>query len=180
MPENNPIDGITLVVTRHSGLLEFFRQKGWLPEGVKVIAHARPEDVVGECVLGVLPHHLSSLADSVTEVKLDLPPELRGVELSAEQVAEHFRGVATYRVEQVPGGPAAISEEPGGEKYGRQVWSDTVNGWMTSRGIATWEDWRRQASGQRLTRITAGARGEIIVWEGLADEMPVSAPPRAG
>jgi hypothetical protein len=38
------------------------------------------------------------MAASVTSVDMDLPAELRGVELTAEQVRGHFVGLTTYKV----------------------------------------------------------------------------------
>lgn len=91
----------TVVVTRHPALLEYLREKEIVGEDVRVIAHATPDDVRGKRVIGVLPHHLSSLADSVTEVELNVPAELRGVELTLEQVREYARSIRTYRVQEV-------------------------------------------------------------------------------
>jgi hypothetical protein len=44
------------------------------------------------------------VAESVTEVTLNLPPELRGKELTVEEVRKHLKGLTTYRVEEVPVG----------------------------------------------------------------------------
>ena len=60
--------------------------------------HAAPEDVRGKHVYGVLPLALAAEASQVTEIALRLPAELRGVELSEEQVRQHMAGICTYKV----------------------------------------------------------------------------------
>jgi len=92
---------INLVVTRHPGLVEYLREKGLVGE-VEVVAHANPTIVTGKHVCGVLPHSLSCLCASFTEVPLDLPPELRGKELTLEQMREFASAPVTYVVEKLP------------------------------------------------------------------------------
>jgi hypothetical protein len=89
---------IDLVVTRHPGLVEFLMERGLCTPEVTVIPHASPEDVRGKHVCGVLPHSLSCLCESFTEVPLALPLELRGVELSLEQVRQYAGEPVTYIV----------------------------------------------------------------------------------
>ena len=90
-----------LVVTRHAGLVEYLRAEGLVPDGVEVVAHATPDVVRGRHVLGVLPHSLSCLTASYTEVALRLPPEARGRELTADEVRAYCVGVYTYEVRRV-------------------------------------------------------------------------------
>lgn len=93
---NNEVE--VVVVTRHPALVAFLVEKQLVTGEPKVIAHATPEDVHGKHVIGVLPMHLACLAASVTEVPLALPAELRGQELSIEQMRQ-FSGVpVTYVV----------------------------------------------------------------------------------
>jgi len=89
---------IDLVVTRHPGLVEFLLEEGLIDEQTKVIPHASPSDVEGKNVMGVLPHSLSCLCESITEIPLNLPPELRGKELTCEQVREFGGKPVTYQV----------------------------------------------------------------------------------
>ncbi len=95
-----------IVVTRHPALVEFLREQGIIGEDVKVLTHASPEDVRGRVVFGVLPLWLAAEAEAVVEISLDIPPELRGKELSLEQVREFFRGVCRYKVLREPIGQA--------------------------------------------------------------------------
>lgn len=92
---------IDLIVTRHPGLVEYLRELGLATDEVVVVSHATPENVAGKRVCGVLPHNLSCLCESFTEVPLNLPPELRGVELTLEQVRLYAGKPVTYTVRVV-------------------------------------------------------------------------------
>ena len=91
-----------VVVTRHPGLLEVLREKGVIPQDCQdYYSHASPELVRGRDVVGVLPLHLAAEANSVTEVALNLPPEARGRELTADEVRKYMTGVHTYKVTRI-------------------------------------------------------------------------------
>jgi hypothetical protein len=49
-------------------------------------------------VFGVLPLHLACHAYRVTEVELDIPLDMRGKELSLEDVEKYAAGIHTYKV----------------------------------------------------------------------------------
>lgn len=89
---------VQLVVTRHPALVEYLREIGLADEGTEVISHATPDVVRGKRVCGVLPHSLSALCETFTEVPLVLPPELRGKELTIEEIRKHAGDPVTYRV----------------------------------------------------------------------------------
>jgi putative CRISPR-associated protein (TIGR02620 family) len=92
---------IDLIVTRHPGLVDYLRELGLVGEDVEVIDHATPEVVTGRHVCGVLPHSLSCLTASFTEVPLRLTPELRGKELDLATLREIAEPPVTYRVEVI-------------------------------------------------------------------------------
>ena len=73
----------TVIVTRHSGLVEWLKRRGI--EG-EVVSHADEETVRGKRVYGVLPFRLAALADEFVEVSFAVPVELRGKELSADDI----------------------------------------------------------------------------------------------
>ena len=99
----HPVKYGRVIVTRHRGLVEWLRRKGI--EG-EVIAHATEDDVRGKDVIGNLPLHLANVALSVTVVDMPyLPPELRGQDLSPEQMDE---AGATLRRYVVVGEPATL------------------------------------------------------------------------
>lgn len=92
---------IDLIVTRHPGLVEYLKELGLISDSCEVISHASPEAVAGKHVCGVLPHSLSCLCASFTEVPLSLPAELRGQELTVEQVRKYASAPVTYSVRVV-------------------------------------------------------------------------------
>ena len=76
-----------LVITRHKALLAYLLDKNIIKEGeYKWIEHADYKDVEGKDVIGVVPLQLASYAKSVTEVPLKLTPEMRGKELTFDEV----------------------------------------------------------------------------------------------
>lgn len=87
-----------LIVTRHAGLVAYLIAEGLVPSDVEVVSHASPENVADKHVWGVLPHNLSCLTRSFTEIPLDLPAELRGQELSEAQVRQYAGEAVTYKV----------------------------------------------------------------------------------
>ena len=91
-------DTNTVVVTRHPALITYLVQTGIVEEGVEVVSHADEAAVRGKHVIGVLPLRLAALAASITEVPLVLPPDLRGVELTIDQIREHAGEPSTYVV----------------------------------------------------------------------------------
>lgn len=92
---------IDLVVTRHPALVSYLQELGLVDNGVEVLSHATATAVTGRHVCGVLPHSLSCLCSSFTEVPLALTPELRGKELSLETLRAIAGTPVTYRVEVV-------------------------------------------------------------------------------
>ena len=94
---------VDLIITRHPALVEYLRELGIVTGDVEVISHASPDVVRGKHVLGVLPHSLSCLTASFTEVPLHLPPEMRGKELSLEDLRKYAGSPVTYIVRRVSG-----------------------------------------------------------------------------
>ena len=86
-----------IIVTRHQGLVEVLSSMGITG---KVVAHATLEDVQGKVVIGVLPMHLAAQTVMFGEVTLQLSPEQRGKELSAQEVrnAMSADGISWYVV----------------------------------------------------------------------------------
>ena len=88
-----------VLVTRHEALVEYFKELGIKFD--KVISHATEEDVRGNDVYGVLPLRLASLANTVTTIDMNLPAEMRGKELSLEDIEKYFTGMSTYKVKKI-------------------------------------------------------------------------------
>ena len=90
------------VITRHKALLAYLLDKDIIKEGeFKLIEHADYKDVEGRDVIGVLPLQLASYAKSVTEVPLKLTPEMRGKELTFEEVEKIAQEPVQYIVREV-------------------------------------------------------------------------------
>jgi len=87
-----------LVVTRHPALVAHLRNLGLVTDETQIVDHVNADDVRGLNVCGVLPHSLSCLTKSFTEVPLAIPSNLRGVELTLDQVEIYSSDPITYRV----------------------------------------------------------------------------------
>lgn len=87
-----------LIITRHNALVAYLIAKGYVSEDSEVIEHASPEVVKGKHVWGVLPHSLSCLTRSFTEVPMHLPAHKRGIELTLEDMYEYAGVPQTYVV----------------------------------------------------------------------------------
>lgn len=91
-----------LVVTRHKALYDYLIEKNIVGYGTPCIAFARPSDLSGKHVYGVLPFWLASKADIYTEIQLRLPLNKKGKELSIEDIRFLAVQPRTYKVREVP------------------------------------------------------------------------------
>jgi len=91
-PLENP-----LVVTRHKALVEVLETDFGLTD-IEVIEQATPEQLQGRDVIGILPIYLAAYCNSVTVLNLTVPQELRGAELTVDQVREFMGELRTYKV----------------------------------------------------------------------------------
>jgi len=99
----------TIVVTRHPALVAYLLENGHIDEGVRVLAHVEHNGQIrGRRVFGVLPLHLAVWAAEVVEVALEIPQEMRGVELTLEHVRRFAGAVTRYIVR-----PADVVTEAG-------------------------------------------------------------------
>ena len=90
------------VITRHKALVDYLLDRDIIKEGeYSLIEHADYKDVEGKDVIGVLPLQLASYAKSVTEVPLKLTPEMRGKELTFEEVEKVAQEPVQYIVREV-------------------------------------------------------------------------------
>lgn len=90
-----------VVITRHRALVEYLRERGLVGADDRVIEHAIVEDVRGKHAIGVMPLWLAAETWRVTEVTLRVPPEIRGRELTLEEVRQFVAGISTYEVRRV-------------------------------------------------------------------------------
>lgn len=87
-----------IIVTRHAALVEYLLAEGIVPKNTPVVSHASPEAIRGKHVIGVLPLHLAACAAKVTEIPLALTPEMRGKELTLQDMKQIAGAPRTYRV----------------------------------------------------------------------------------
>jgi len=87
-----------VIVTRHQALVNYLINQKIVEKDTPVITHATIDDVKNKHVYGVLPLSLAKYAGAITEVPLHLPAELRGKELTIEQVERYAGEAATYIV----------------------------------------------------------------------------------
>ena len=88
-----------LIVTRHPALVEYLEKD--LGITGEVVSHATPELVTDRNVIGVLPHSLSCLCETFSEVPLRLTSEMRGKELSYGEVKAIAGEMVTYKVTKI-------------------------------------------------------------------------------
>ena len=88
----------TVIVTRHTALIQVIVDLYDLRD-VQVLTHITDvNQIKGKHVFGVLPMHLAAEAECITVINLNLPPELRGVELTEDQIRQYMTEPATYKV----------------------------------------------------------------------------------
>ena len=87
-----------IVVTRHAGLIQYLLEIGLISKDDEIVAHATKANVENKDVVGVLPLSLACYANTVTEVPLALPQELRGTELPVEAVRSYAGKPVSYVV----------------------------------------------------------------------------------
>ena len=91
----------TAVVTQHESLIDYLKETGVITGDVTVIrGFAKPEDVSGKRVIGVLPIHLAALASEYVNVNVNITQEERAnkVELTLDQIRERASDPVTYKV----------------------------------------------------------------------------------
>jgi CRISPR-associated protein Csx16 len=94
----------TYFVTRHLGAREWAQQRGiTVDDLVDHLDMAQVKD--GDVVIGTLPVNLAAevcaRGGRYLHLSLDLPPEMRGRELSAEDMEQLGTRLEKYRVERV-------------------------------------------------------------------------------
>lgn len=90
---------IDLVITRHSGLVKYLRCNKIIDSDAEIVSHATADMITGKHVIGVLPHSLSCLCASFTEIPMShIPKELRGEELDFDTVCYYAKPKQTYFV----------------------------------------------------------------------------------
>lgn len=92
-----------VVVTRHPAMVDYLREIGLIADDVEVISHASADAIRGCHVIGFLPLFLAAEAAKVTVIPLVIPKELRGVELSLDQVRGFAQAPQSFEVRLLDG-----------------------------------------------------------------------------
>lgn len=88
-----------VIITRHEGLVELLKEEGLIPSKCKVLSHVEdPEQIKSRWVIGILPVHLAVHTAIFSCPELELPLELRGKELSKDEMRPYFKGLKHYFV----------------------------------------------------------------------------------
>jgi len=88
-----------IIVSRHKALVEYLQERRLVGKDVKVISRVEDvSEIEGMIVVGVLPLHLAAHCKEVWEVPLNLPLELRGVELGIEDIRKYAEPIQAYQV----------------------------------------------------------------------------------
>lgn len=93
-----------ICVTRHSSMRSFVvRHVLKHVDSVRFLDHVEDtKDIEGKHVIGVLPLWLAAHAASITVIPLNAPPELRGKDLTYEELVSIIDGPPrTFSVEEV-------------------------------------------------------------------------------
>lgn len=102
--EETPGEGRTWFVSRHEGARDWLRRQG-IPV-TDFVAHLEPERVsAGDTVIGTFPAHIAAelceRGARVVHLALDVPPEARGRELSADDLDRFGARLVEMAVRQV-------------------------------------------------------------------------------
>lgn len=85
-----------VVVTRHKCIMQYLLNKGLIDKNTKHLSFAKPEDIQGKHVFGILPNWLACQTAKFTELHLRLPVELRGRDLTLAQIETYIVEPVTY------------------------------------------------------------------------------------
>ena len=96
--ELEPVQDPDVMVIRHSGMRDYLIKNGIATFDTPFFRNVSdPKEVEGKHVVGILPLWLAVKAEYVTVVPLEIPFDLRGVELNYDQVNKLAGSVATYK-----------------------------------------------------------------------------------
>jgi CRISPR-associated protein Csx16 len=105
----------TTLITRHPGAIEWVARQGLTVD--EQLAHLDPTDIQpGDVVIGTLPVNLAAevcaRGGRFFNLSLNVPPEARGKELSADDLERYGARLEEYRVEAPGLAPAPPTQKP--------------------------------------------------------------------
>jgi len=89
-----------VIVSRHAGAIEWLRRHGVTGE---VVSHVDTDtDLEGKILIGNAPLWIAAQADEIWTIEMpELPAELRGKDISAEQMEELGAKLGRYYVQKL-------------------------------------------------------------------------------
>jgi len=98
----------TTLITRHPGAIEWAARQGLQVD--RQIAHLEPAEIKpGDVVIGTLPVNLAAqicaLGGRFYNLSLELPPEARGRELSADELERYGARLEEYSIQMIANAP---------------------------------------------------------------------------
>ncbi len=90
-----------LVVTRHKELITYLKELNLVDDNVEVIDHASSDKIKNKKVIGILPHSLSCVTELFGEIPLVIPIDMRGKQLTIDQIREFAKPLQVYKVEKI-------------------------------------------------------------------------------
>ena len=92
-----------VVVSRHDAFVEFLKSFGILHGNEKVISHvSSPDEIAGKIVISSgMPLWLSAMAKCMVVVSMDIPFQMRGKELSVDDMKRFFKRIDVFEVKHV-------------------------------------------------------------------------------
>lgn len=98
----------TWFVSRHPGAVEWAARRGLAAD--RLVTHLDPHDIrPGDVVVGILPVHLAAQVCTrggrYLNLSVDLPPEMRGRELSADELERYGARLEEYTVHPIADHP---------------------------------------------------------------------------
>jgi hypothetical protein len=100
-----------LVATDDSALIIYLCEAGIVDPCVPIKNPVTAADVIGKHVIGKLPHSLSCVALSYTEIPVHLPPYLEGVTPIIKDYEKYAGDPVTYKVERVYRYPGEVKND---------------------------------------------------------------------
>ena len=88
------------IVTRHKGAVEWIREHYPIFNRFVVIPHITEEQVKGSIIIGTLPVNLAVLAKEYWHLSMMIPMEMRGKELTLEDMEEFGCQIVKYKIEK--------------------------------------------------------------------------------
>ena len=89
----------TLVVSRHKGLIEWLERRGMINETTEIVSHITDKSVLyNRTVIGNLPLSLACLTGRMLTIEMEVPQELRGKDITADEMDNCGAYVDEYKV----------------------------------------------------------------------------------